>query len=85
MNVTLDGGPIPPTDLLNKILGVTTSQITNEPTKSLFLGLQNYSTQINVYWNQVMAASLVVSLPVVVAFLLLQKYLVTGLTSGSVK
>ena len=39
----------------------------------------------NVYWNQVMAASLVVSLPIVVAFLLLQKYLVAGLTSGSVK
>jgi multiple sugar transport system permease protein len=32
-----------------------------------------------------MAASLVVSLPVVVAFLFLQKYLVAGLTSGSVK
>ncbi len=41
--------------------------------------------KINVYWNQVMAASLVVSLPIVVAFLLLQKYLVAGLTSGSVK
>jgi len=38
-----------------------------------------------VYWNQVMAASLVVSAPIVVAFLLLQKYLVAGLTSGSVK
>jgi multiple sugar transport system permease protein len=61
------------------------SQMTNETTKTLSIGLQNYSTQINVYWNQVMAASLVVSLPVVVAFLLLQKYLVAGLTSGSVK
>jgi multiple sugar transport system permease protein len=32
-----------------------------------------------------MAASLVVSLPIVLAFLFLQKYLVAGLTSGSVK
>ena len=61
------------------------SQMTNDATKTLSIGLQNYSTQINVYWNQVMAASLVVSLPIVVAFLFLQKYLVAGLTSGSVK
>ena len=32
-----------------------------------------------------MAASLTVSLPVVAGFLLLQKYLVAGLTAGSVK
>jgi multiple sugar transport system permease protein len=61
------------------------SQMTNDTTKTLSIGLQNYSTAINVYWNQVMAASLVVSVPVVVGFLLLQRYLVTGLTSGAVK
>ncbi len=61
------------------------SQMTNDTTKTLSIGLQSYSTQINVYWNQVMAASLVVSIPVVVGFLLLQKYLVAGLTSGAVK
>jgi multiple sugar transport system permease protein len=32
-----------------------------------------------------MAASLVVSIPVVLGFLLLQRYLVAGLTSGAVK
>ncbi len=61
------------------------SVMTNDSTKTLSIGLQYYSTQINVYWNQVMAASLVVSIPVVVAFLLLQRYLVAGLTSGAVK
>lgn len=61
------------------------SQMTNDSTKTLSIGLQNYSTAINVYWNQVMAASLVVSVPIVLAFLLLQKYLVAGLTSGAVK
>jgi multiple sugar transport system permease protein len=61
------------------------SQMTNDATKTLAIGLQNYSTQINVYWNQIMAASLVVSVPIVVGFLLLQKYLVAGLTSGAVK
>jgi multiple sugar transport system permease protein len=61
------------------------AQMTNESSRTLSIGLQNYSTQINVYWNQVMAASLVVSVPIVIAFLLLQKYLVAGLISGAVK
>jgi multiple sugar transport system permease protein len=61
------------------------AQMTNESSRTLSIGLQNYSTAINVYWNQVMAASLVVSVPIVIAFLLLQKYLVAGLTSGAVK
>lgn len=61
------------------------SQMTSDTTKTLSIGLQNYSTQINVYWNQVMAASLVVSVPIVIGFMLLQKYLVAGLTAGAVK
>ncbi|MDF8264955.1 carbohydrate ABC transporter permease [Luteipulveratus flavus] len=61
------------------------SQMTNTETRTLSIGLQSYSTQINVYWNQVMAASLVVSLPIVLVFLLLQRYLVAGLTAGAVK
>ncbi|MFB4426914.1 carbohydrate ABC transporter permease [Streptomyces sp. QL37] len=61
------------------------SVMTNETTRTLAVGLQGYSTQNDVYWNQVMAASLVVSLPVVAGFLLLQRYLVAGLTAGAVK
>lgn len=38
-----------------------------------------------MYWNQVLAASLVVSLPGVVGFLLLQRNFVAGLTAGAVK
>ncbi|MCW8218677.1 MULTISPECIES: carbohydrate ABC transporter permease [Streptomyces] len=61
------------------------SVMTNDATRTLAVGLQGYSTQNDVYWNQIMAASLVVSLPVVAGFLLLQRYLVTGLTAGAVK
>jgi multiple sugar transport system permease protein len=61
------------------------SVMTNDNTRTLAVGLQGYSTQHEVFWNQVMAASLVVSVPVVVGFLLLQRYLVTGLTAGAVK
>ncbi|GGV74919.1 ABC transporter permease [Streptomyces griseoloalbus] len=61
------------------------SVMTNDTTRTLAVGLQGYSTQNDVYWNQIMAASLVVSVPVVAGFLLLQRYLVAGLTAGAVK
>ncbi|GAA2300950.1 carbohydrate ABC transporter permease [Streptomyces caniferus] len=61
------------------------SVMTNDTTRTLSVGLQGYATQNDVYWNQVMAASLVVSVPVVAGFLLLQRYLVAGLTTGAVK
>ncbi|MFE7540563.1 carbohydrate ABC transporter permease [Streptomyces platensis] len=61
------------------------SVMTNDTTRTLSVGLQGYATQNDVYWNQVMAASLVVSVPVVAGFLLLQRYLVAGLTAGGVK
>jgi multiple sugar transport system permease protein len=61
------------------------SVITNSDTATLSIGLQSYSTQSNVYWNQIMAATLVVSLPIVVIFLLVQRSLVSGLTAGGVK
>jgi multiple sugar transport system permease protein len=61
------------------------SVLTDERTRTLAVGLQGYSTQNDVYWNQVMAASLVVSVPVVAGFLLLQRQFVAGLTAGAVK
>ncbi|MQA77409.1 MAG: ABC transporter permease subunit [Streptosporangiales bacterium] len=60
------------------------SVMTNDSSQTLAIGLREYSTQVRVYWNQVMAASLVVSVPVVVGFLLLQRHLVRGL-AGAVK
>ncbi len=61
------------------------SQLTDNESATLAIGLQNYATQLDVYWNQIMAASLAVSLPVVLGFMLLQRYFVAGLTAGSVK
>jgi multiple sugar transport system permease protein len=61
------------------------SVLTTDSTRTLAIGLRNYASQSNVYWNQLMAASIVVSLPVVVAFLALQRYIVSGLTAGAVK
>jgi multiple sugar transport system permease protein len=61
------------------------SVMTNQDSRTLAVGLQGYATSTDVYWNQVMAASLVVSVPVVAAFLLLQRHFVSGLTAGAVK
>ena len=61
------------------------SVMTDENSRTLAIGLRGYATQYQVYWNQVMAASLVVSVPVVAGFLFLQRYFIAGLTAGAVK
>lgn len=61
------------------------SVMTNDSTRTLAVGLRDYSTMNDVYWNQIMAASIVVSIPVVAGFLLMQRFLVAGLTAGAVK
>ena len=61
------------------------SVMTTDVNRTLAVGLREYSTQTNVYWNQIMAASLVVSVPVVVGFLLVQRHFVAGVTAGAVK
>jgi multiple sugar transport system permease protein len=61
------------------------SVLTDDATRTLAVGLRNYATQSNVYWNQLMAAAIVVSIPVVAGFLALQRYLVQGIAAGGVK
>ncbi|MBB2915137.1 multiple sugar transport system permease protein [Streptosporangium becharense] len=47
--------------------------------------VHTYLGEFQTAWPDLMAASLVVSLPVVAAFMFLQRYLVGGLTAGAVK
>jgi multiple sugar transport system permease protein len=61
------------------------SVLTTDETRTLAIGLRNYSSETNVYWNQLMAAAIVVSAPVVVGFLAAQRWIVRGLTAGGVK
>lgn len=61
------------------------SVLTTEETRTLAVGLRQYATQTNVYWDQILAASIAVSIPVVVGFLMMQKNFVAGLTAGAVK
>jgi len=41
--------------------------------------------QFAIRWEDMMASSVIITVPVVIAFLLLQRYLVQGLTSGAIK
>lgn len=63
------------------------SVLTSPQTKTLGPGLQYYvSESFSIpFWNQLMAASLVVAVPAVILFLIVQRYIVTGLAAGSVK
>ncbi|MBM6622259.1 carbohydrate ABC transporter permease [Arthrobacter sp. JSM 101049] len=61
------------------------SVLTNSDTRTLAIGLRSYASQTDVYWNQLMAASVVVSLPVLIGFMFVQRHLVAGLSAGSVK
>jgi multiple sugar transport system permease protein len=63
------------------------SVLSNESTRTLPVGLQSYlSPEGNtVYWNQLMAASILVSIPIVAGFLSVQRFFVRGLSLGAVK
>lgn len=60
---------------------------TNEQTRTLPVGLQTYLSPMGnvVYWNQLMASSLLVSVPIVIGFLAVQRFFVQGLGGGSLK
>ena len=49
------------------------------------LALTSFRDEGEIYWNLLMAATLVVSLPIYVVFFFAQKHFVKGLLAGSVK
>jgi len=52
---------------------------------TLPVGISSLVQPPNVFWNEYSALSLIVSIPVVVLFIVFQKYLISGLTKGAVK
>ncbi len=52
---------------------------------TLPLGIKNFQASMSTQWGLYAAASILVSLPVVIVFLVLSKYLVSGMTLGAVK
>lgn len=53
--------------------------------KTLSVGIAEMNGFQQIRWNDMMAASLMASLPLILLFICLQKYFVSGLTSGAVK
>ncbi len=57
----------------------------SEQRRLLPVGLFTYISNYGVEWGQLMAATVIALLPIVIAFFLLQRFLVQGLMSGAVK
>lgn len=53
--------------------------------KTVPVGIGELIGQYRIAWNDMMAVALVVSVPLIIIFLYLQKYLVSSLTAGAVK
>jgi len=57
----------------------------DEDRRMLPYGLYSFITNIGIDWGNLMAATVIALLPVVFAFLIMQKWLVQGLMAGAVK
>ncbi len=64
---------------------VALTLIIDDSRKPLTVGMRSYITGYEQHWDQLFAASLIAIVPVVILFVLIEKYLVGGLTAGSVK
>jgi ABC-type glycerol-3-phosphate transport system permease component len=58
---------------------------TDSSVKTLPIGLAEFSTEFNTDWGAVMAASVVMTLPIALLFLSMQRLFVGGLTAGATK
>ena len=57
----------------------------NESQYTLAIGLRSFSSSYTAQWDQLMAASTAVVLPIVVLFFLAQRYFVEGITLTGIK
>jgi multiple sugar transport system permease protein len=64
---------------------VALTLMTDAARKPLTVGITTYVTAYVQHWNSLFAASLLAIVPVVVLFALIERYLVGGLTAGSLK
>ena len=57
----------------------------SDRTRTVQLALSLFRTESGIDWSRLMAASVLISLPVLIIFFTSQKHFISGLTSGSVK
>jgi ABC-type glycerol-3-phosphate transport system permease component len=58
---------------------------TDSRAKTLPIGLSEFSTEFNTDWGAVMAASVLMTLPIIAMFLAMQRLFIDGLTAGATK
>jgi multiple sugar transport system permease protein len=61
------------------------SALTQTKAETIPIGIRNFIGNYNSNYDQLMAASLVATIPVLIAFFAVQRWLVRGLTAGAVK
>lgn len=59
--------------------------LSGKNTKTLPMAIFNFMSYTEVNWGGLMAAAVIITLPVIIISLVLQKYVVSGLTAGAVK
>ncbi|WP_252228370.1 carbohydrate ABC transporter permease [Caldicoprobacter algeriensis] len=59
--------------------------LNDEAKYTLQLGLQQFKQAYNTIWNQLMAASVLVALPIILLYFFVQKSFIQGITFGGVK
>ena len=59
--------------------------LSNQQTRTLPVAISNFTAYAAVDWVGLMAASVVITLPVIIVALFAQKYVVSGLTAGATK
>ncbi len=64
---------------------ISTVLINSDINRPITVGLTQFAAFSMIQWNYLFASSLLATIPVVILFMLIEKHLVSGLTSGGVK
>ncbi len=59
--------------------------LTGEARKTVPIGIAEFIVQFDIRWGEVMAASSLATIPVVILFALIQRHFVRGLMAGAIK
>ncbi|MCR4426157.1 MAG: carbohydrate ABC transporter permease [Firmicutes bacterium] len=61
------------------------SVLTGRQTRTVAVGIMDYVTATGANWGGMMAACIIISIPVLIMFTVMQRYIVEGLVSGATK
>jgi multiple sugar transport system permease protein len=59
--------------------------VNSETAKTLPLGISGLMGQLTVQWGPLLASGVVSTIPILILFVFLQRFLIEGLTAGAVK